>query len=196
VDRFEQISRTVRALAPVPEPELRAFFALGKPLELATDEPFCALGEKNHPIGFLHRGLVRFSVLTDKGDEVIKDFGTSGGFTVSYGSAVLGEPARVAVIAVEPCELTVWSWAEMRKLLDRDVTWERFARRVAELLYVRKERRELAFLLQSASERYAAASHELGPALIRIPQYQLASYLGIAPESLSRLRGKAKRAKP
>jgi CRP-like cAMP-binding protein len=188
VDRFQQLSRTVHALSPVPEDELRAFFALGRPLELAADEPFCALGERQHTIGFLHRGLVRYSVTTDDGDEVIKDFGVSGSFTVSYGSAVLGEPARVAVIAVEPCELTVWPWGELRKRLDGHPAWERFARRTAELLYVRKERRELAFLLHSATERYAAAAKELGPVLSRIPQYQLASYLGIAPESLSRLR--------
>lgn len=191
MERFEQVLRSVQALAPVPEPQVRAFFDTGRERTLVTDEAFCALGETRHPIGFIHRGLVRFSVLTDAGDEVIKDFGVSGHFTVSYGSAVQNEPARVAVIAVEPCELTVWSWVEMRKLLDVHPGWERFSRRVAELLYVRKERRELAFLLQSAGERYAAAAHELGPVLSRIPQFQLASYLGIAPESLSRLRSKA-----
>jgi CRP-like cAMP-binding protein len=119
---------------------------------------------------------------------VTKDFSPSGQFAVSFGSAVVGEPARVAVSAVDECEVTLWSWADLRRRFDGNLHWERFGRRVAELLYVRKERRELSFLLQSATERYAEAAKTFGPALVRIPQYQLASYLGIAPESLSRLR--------
>jgi CRP-like cAMP-binding protein len=193
VDRAAQITRYVRMFAPVPEGEIAALIAVGKPLTLAAGEAFCAPGTRDHRCGFLHRGLVRYHVITDSGEDVTKDFGPSGQFAVSFGSAVMGQPARVAVSAVEDCELTVWSWAELRARTEKSIEWERFARRAAEGLYVRKEQRELAFLLQSATERYAEAAKTFGPAIVRIPQYQLASYLGIAPESLSRLRRRLKR---
>jgi CRP-like cAMP-binding protein len=188
VDKVAQVVGMVNAIAPVPAAELRAFIATGTAVRLEPREYFCAPGERQHRIGFLHRGLVRYHVITDSGRDVTKDFSPSGQFTVSFGSAVMGEPARVAVSAVEECELTVWSWASMRAQLEQNPAWERFARRIAEWLYVRKEQRELSFLLQTATERYAEAAKTFGPAVVRIPQYQLASYLGIAPESLSRLR--------
>ncbi|HEY7957475.1 MAG: hypothetical protein ACHQ17_11990 [Polyangia bacterium] len=53
---------------------------------------------------------------------------------------------------------------------------------------MRKEDRELAFLLESAEERYQRMLAEFPPEASRIPQHLLASYLGVAPESLSRLK--------
>jgi CRP-like cAMP-binding protein len=51
-----------------------------------------------------------------------------------------------------------------------------------------KENRELAFLLTNPEERYEALLVEFASAVDRIPQHFLASYVGIAPESLSRLK--------
>jgi hypothetical protein len=63
----------------------------------------------------------------------------------------------VAISAVEDCALTVWPWVDFAATFERDVEWERMRRRFAEMLYVRKENRELAFLLQDAVARYKGA---------------------------------------
>ena len=94
------------------------------------------------------------------------------------------QSTSVAIVGV----LTVWPFARARELFDGSVEWERFGRRLAEMLYLRKERRELDFLLLDAAGRFEAVRRELGDAAARIPRHLLASYLGIAPESLSRLR--------
>ena len=59
---------------------------------------------------------------------------------------------------------------------------------VAELLYVRKEQRELSFLLLDAEARFRQMQEQFGTQADAIPQYFLASYLGVRPQSLSRLK--------
>src|SRR4051812_31884280 len=116
MDRGDQIrSFFTRLSAETPLDELNAFIAEGKPLEVSAGEYFCAPGERNHRVGFLHQGSVRFHVLTESGDDVTKDFSFAGSFVVSFGSAVRGQPAAVAVSAVEDCDFTVWPYARLQR---------------------------------------------------------------------------------
>jgi CRP-like cAMP-binding protein len=65
-------------------------------------------------------------------------------------------------------------------------------RKITELLYIRRTRQDLALLTKSADERYQDLI-KLQPDLVNnIPQKYLSSYLGITPETLSRLRNKAR----
>jgi hypothetical protein len=61
------------------------------------------------------------------------------------------------------------------------------------MLYVRKERREISFLLEDAETRYLEFLRSFPSDAGEIPQYQIASYLGIRPQSLSRLKKKFSR---
>jgi CRP-like cAMP-binding protein len=87
-----------------------------------------------------------------------------------------------------------WPWARFDKLCDEHPTLERAARRVTEALYVRKAEREHAMLALTAAERYAQWLSEHGAIDRRISRRHLASYLGMTPEHLSRLR--ARRIRP
>lgn len=134
-------------------------------------------------------------IVPTTGEDVTKDFGFTGSFAVSYGSAVTHQPARVAVTAVEDCAVTLWPYSAFDGMRSRHVEWQCVGRSVAELLYVRKENRELSFLLEDAKTRYERAQRELSPEFSRIPKHLLASYLGVTPESFSRLQRSAS-AKP
>lgn len=194
MDPVAKICRVLQQLAPeLPMEEVEEFARKGRPLPIADRGFFCAPGTRDHRLGFLHEGILRYHVLTPDGDDVTKDFSLPNSFAMSFGSAVRGLPAEVAISAVGACTLTVWPYSALEEQYGRSAAWERLGRHVAEMLYVRKERRELSFLLRSAQERYAEARETFGEALGQIPQHQLASYLGIAPETLSRLRRSAVR---
>jgi CRP-like cAMP-binding protein len=184
------IRRFIASLCEPPPEQLEALLLSGRVIELPAGAFFCAPGQVEHQLGFLHEGLARYHVLTEAGDDITKDFALPGRFTVSFGSAVQYRPAHVAVSTVTPCRLTVWPWTETRRFFEGHLEWQRMSRRIAEWLYVRKEQRELDLLSKSASERYMAARAELGESFGLLPRHLLASYLGIAPESLSRLRKK------
>ncbi len=188
-DYAMDIETAIRRFAAPPTAEVATFAAAGRRRDLAEGAEFCAVGQETHEVAFIHLGIVRYYVLLPDGEESTKDFGFAGSFTVSYGSAVMGQPAAVAIAAVTACRLSVWPFAAFTALYDRHAEWQKLGRRIAEMLYVRKERREMSFLLESAEERYAAMLRDF-PEAATIPQYYLASYLGIRPQSLSRLKKK------
>lgn len=185
----DQIRLYLRRFAAPPDDQVDAFIAAGRRQLLAKGTYLTAIGDIDLALAFLHSGIARYSVIVpDTGEEVTKDFTVAPVFAVSFGSAVRGEPARVAISAVEDCVVTRWPWPAMDAMLDRHPEWQKFRRKVAEWLYVRKEDRELAFLLTSPEERYDALLRDFASVIERIPQHLLASYVGIAPESLSRLK--------
>lgn len=190
----EIVAQIARFAAP-PDDQVAAFIAAGRPRRLRAGETFCALGQEAHELGFLHHGIARYYVILPDGEEATKDFSFAGDnpFIVSFGSAVLGRPAAVAIAAVTECRLTVWPYRLITALHDRHPEWQKFGRCAAEFLYARKERREIAFLLDSAETRYAAMLASFPPELRAVPQHQLASYLGIRPQSLSRLKKRVRR---
>ncbi len=187
------IEQLVLSLASPPPAQLREFLDQGRAITVSKGAFLCAPGETEHQLGFVHEGLLRYHVVTAEGLDATKDFAVPGSFAGSFGSAIRGAPAEVSVSAVESSRLTVWPFSSVRSLYAKHLEWERLGRRVAEMLYLRKERREIDFLLLDASGRCEAARRELGESFARIPRHLLASYLGIAPESLSRLRARTLR---
>jgi CRP-like cAMP-binding protein len=185
----EDIRSYLRRFAAPPEAQVDAFISAGRRRLLAKGAFFTETGDTNLELGFLHSGIVRYCVsVAASGEDVTKDFSAAPSFILSFASAVRDEPARVAICAVEECVLTHWPFRMFQELFDRDVEWQKLGRKVAEWLYIRKEDRELAFLLLTPEERYDALLAEFASVVDRIPQHLLASYVGIAPESLSRLR--------
>ena len=131
---------------------------------------------------------MRYFVTLPDGNESTKDFSFNSRFTLSFGSAAIQRPAQVAIAAVVRTELLVWPHQLLLDRYDSSIEWQKVGRRVAELLYVRKEQRELSFLLQDAEARFRQMHAQFGTQADAIPQYFLASYLGVRPQSLSRLQ--------
>jgi CRP-like cAMP-binding protein len=181
------IAEAIRRFAEPPADEIAALVAAGRPRLLHAGEDFCRIGQEKHEVAFIHEGVLRYYLLLPDGDSATKDFSFPGGFAVSYGSAVMDEPAAVGVAAVTPCKLTVWPYSAFDARYRRHPEWGLFGRRIAEMLYVRKERREISLLTETAEERRLGMLRAF-PQAAEIPQHFLASYLGIRPQSLSRLK--------
>jgi CRP-like cAMP-binding protein len=184
----EVIAQYFGRFATVQRQDIESFVVAGRLRHLAAGQPFCELGQRHHELGFIREGILRYHVTLADGEDATKDFSFAGTFAVSFGSASMGCPAEVAISAVVDTELRVWPYETLLALYESGPEWQRLGRRVAELLYVRKERRELSFLLEDAETRYRRLHEQLGQGIHAIPQYHLASYLGIRPPSLSRLR--------
>jgi CRP-like cAMP-binding protein len=72
-------------------------------------------------------------------------------------------------------------------LADRDLAWSRMVRNALMIFAERKERRERQFLTMSAEARYRLLREEEPHLAARVPQKDLASYLGVTPVGLSRI---------
>jgi CRP-like cAMP-binding protein len=187
-EAIASIAATLGRLADLPLADIEQLVAKGRSHVLDPGQSFCHLEQTAHEVGYIQVGIVRYFTILPDGTESTKDFSFKGNFTVSFGSAALQRPAEVAIDAVVRTELLVWPYQTLIDLYDSNMEWQKVGRRIAELLYVRKEQRELSFLLLDAEARYRQMLAQFGAQAEAIPQYFLASYLGIQPQSLSRLR--------
>ncbi len=97
------------------------------------------------------------------------------------------ELSAYTIEAMEDAVVIEIAYDLLEELMDRSHMWEQFVRKSVERLYIRKEARERELLYLSAMERYRAFLLKYPGMDKRIPQYHIASYLGISPVSLSRL---------
>ena len=141
---------------------------------------------------FINRGLVRFFYSTEDGKEFNKHFAMEHGFAGSFHSLLLNEPCGFFIQALEKTETIVLPNRVLHEFYDRHACWERIGRINAEWLALIKEAREKELLLDSLEVRYRRFLKEFPGLLNRIPQYHIASYLGVTDVALSRIRKKIK----
>ena len=190
----DQIENYIGRFARPPAGQVADFIASARRSVVPRGGFLVNLGDTTHPLFFIHSGTIRYMmILPESGGDVTKDFSVGPTFAVSFGSAVSGQPARVGIAAVTDCVVSVWPFRRLTALYDADPEWQKLGRVLAERLYVRKEDREIAFLTQTAEQRYAALTRTFPDLIAQVPQRHLASYLGITPESLSRLKARLAR---
>lgn len=143
---------------------------------------------------YIERGLFRYYLL-HKGCDYTKDFAleTQNPFCTAYTSLMLQKPSEIWIEALENSEVWSWNKEDVLPLFHDHPAWLRFAKAMVDRMYFRKERREIAFLKCSPSERYKQFRTEFPELLQRVSQYHVATYLGITPESLSRIRKRISR---
>jgi serine/threonine-protein kinase len=145
-------------------------------------------GEVTGHGGFVTRGLFRTYAVDANGNESIIRFSPEGAWIGDLQSATTGAPTDLFVDAIEPSEALVFTMPSFERLLAADPEQGRDFRMGLQRSRAVMERRVAMALHSTAEERYTdfVARH---PALaIRVPQRMLASYLGMAPETLSRVR--------
>jgi CRP-like cAMP-binding protein len=171
---------------PSPE-EWKAFYSCFRVRVIEKNQLYFQAGQVAAHLAFVAKGCFRMYYMID-GEERCKDFQSEGQFTGSLYSALSGNPALFSVAAIETSEILEIPIAELQRLYDKYKVWERFGRLYLEQAFLYKEKREAAFINELASERYQNFIKEHPGWAQRIPQKYIASYLGIKPESLSRIR--------
>jgi CRP-like cAMP-binding protein len=181
-----QINRVV----PVPTEEWERFSSLTSYRRITKNSHFAQANEPISEIGFCVNGLFRLYYTTADGNEFNKNFCASGDFVTCYSALLQHVPAYFSIQALADSSLITIAYADFEALRPRHLCWEQLGRLVAEMLYLNKETRERELLLLSAEERYRLFMQRFGELCEQIPLYHAASYLGITPVALSRIRRK------
>ena len=177
------------ALVPLPAEEWEFCRARTTIRDFARGEPLLRQGERVDWLGFLLGGLARIH-RTEDAREVTLGFDCEGRFVGAFDAYTSREPARYAIEALEPCRLARFDRAFFDVLAARHAVWRELSARIAERELVHKIDKELRIRTRSAEQRYAELVRSGSFLVHRVPQYHLASYLGIAPETLSRIRAR------
>lgn len=143
--------------------------------------------DEAHPFIYVVRqGLLKLTYLNEHGNEWTKSLVAERQFFASLAALRSGK-ASFSVCAIEGCVLERMPFRVVEQLADRDLAWSRVVRHALMIFAERKERRERQFLTMSAEARYRLLLQEEPHLAGRVPQKELASYLGVTPVGLSRI---------
>jgi CRP-like cAMP-binding protein len=143
--------------------------------------------DEAHPFLYVVRqGLLKLTYLNEHGDEWTKSLVAEGQFFASL-SALRSGLTSFSACAIEASLLERIPFRLIEQLADRDLAWSRMVRNALMIFAERKERRERQFLTMSAEARYRLLLEEEPHLAARVPQKDLASYLGVTPVGLSRI---------
>jgi len=145
-------------------------------------------GEVCKYLTFVAKGLLRTYNVDEKGDEHMSIFGWEGWWVSDFNSFLSGEPAMFNIDAIEESEVLMITLANYEALTLAVPIMDRYFRILYQNSLVTKERRLMSSISHSAEEKYVALLESNPQIIERIPQNLIASYLGIAPETLSRIK--------
>jgi CRP-like cAMP-binding protein len=185
----EELRRYLELVVPHEEEAWQAMRSILKAKHLGRHEHFLVQGGICRHLGFITEGYVRLYYLVGD-EEITKDFNFENEFCGSYASFISEQPARFNVMAMEPVRLYPIPRNILLMLYETYSCWQKLGRINMERMFVKKEQREASFLLDSPEKRYEKLVKESPKWIQRIPLKYLASYLGMAPETLSRIRKK------
>jgi len=172
------------------EEEMELFTSLFSEKNLKKNDYFATEGEYASKLAFRVSGIVRAFYRNSEGSDYNKTFFSKNGFVGAYSSLITNQINQINIQCLTDCTLFIADFSEMKKLYDTKPKIERLARILAEHFFVLKEKREIELVTLDASERYEIFQKEHPNLENLIPQYQIASYLGITPTQLSRIRAK------
>lgn len=148
-------------------------------------------GEVPISFSFVHKGLFRSFITDENGKEYNKIFFDEGTFAGTMAALLNSTPSQFTVEALEPSSILEIDFSGYRQLLLEKEDLKLFQIHYLEKNWlIAKEAREVAIVQENATQRYRRFLQEYPFLERRLPQYHIASHLGITPTQLSRIRKK------
>ncbi len=139
---------------------------------------------------YVLEGAFRAFVIADEGQDHTINFAVDDWWITDYNSYIFQQPASMFVVALEDSIILQITFEKEQELKQTNHKFETFFRCIAERGLAFQQRRIMSNLTQSAEERYENYVSKYPQIANRVPQYSLASYLGMTTEFLSRIRNK------
>ena len=186
-DEYTPLRKFAQQLMEFSETEWRAHRDLLTRRFLKKGEFLSQAGEISNYVSFINRGSLRVYMEINE-QEISKHFFFDHEYASDYASFLTRTAGLLNIKALEDTELMELSYENVQMLYERYPVWQKYGRLIAEKLYIQVASRTQELLLRTPEEMYIRLIEAQSPIIARIPQHYIASYLGIQPESLSRIR--------
>lgn len=186
-DAFADLAGLLQGIASLPDSELAWLRQHGRERGFAAAEALIDVGARPSHFWFLASGFVRFFYVTASGREYNKAFARPGEIVAPLSAMLSGAPNGFVIAAITPVRVIAFPVSLLPELYERHPGWERVGRVLAEQMAVRKEARERELLLETALVRFGRFAERYPELVEWIPQRQIASYIGVTEQALSRL---------
>ncbi len=187
---MEKLINFLNQICPLSKQTLDSIVPLFISDRLMKGEYFVREGVIANEIAFLEHGVVRAFYSNEQGKEYNKTFFTGPAIIGSYASLISKKKNRLPQQALTECSIWRINYDQIERLAENNYELERLRRTIAEKFFVENEKKQLEMALLEAKERYTIFRKEYPGLEDIIPQYQIASYLGISSTQLSRIRQK------
>lgn len=145
------------------------------------------MGAVENYLSFIAEGIVRFYIPQEESD-ITFGFLFENEFVTAYDSFITRTPSPYQIEALTDTTLWRISFNDLQEVYDTTKSGNLIGRRMAENMFLIKSKREISFLNKTAEERYLDLFLERPKLLKQIPLKYIASYIGVTPQALSRIR--------
>ncbi|MGZ5285529.1 MAG: Crp/Fnr family transcriptional regulator [Flavisolibacter sp.] len=159
-----------------------------KPKKIRKKQYLLQEGDVCRYVAFVEKGMLRMYSIDEKSNEHIVQFAFEGWWMADQYSLLTGEPSTFSIEAMEDSELLLLSRQAEEEMLSKIPKFEKYFRLLLQNNLIATQRRLTRTLTQTAEQRYTDLIHSCPSIPQRVPQHMMASFLGITPETLSRIR--------
>jgi CRP-like cAMP-binding protein len=185
---LDAISTAFKHIAPMQDSDMELLPSILQTQTIKKYDYLLKEGEVCRNVSFLVSGLFRMYYIDFKGNEINYSFDDKNHFLVDFQSFITQQPSHFYWQAMQDSELLVLSYPQIQQAYALSLAWNNFGRLIAEHVYIQMHERVEMLLFMSPEERYLHLLHTQPQLFSQFSLFHLSSYLGIKPESLSRLR--------
>ena len=160
------------------------------PKKLRKKQYLLQEGDVCKHICVVEKGALKAYVVDEKGDEHITAFALEGWTIADLSSFIKQEPATLNIDALENCELVLISNSAHADLLTKMPKYETYFRILITDAYIALQQRTINMISLPLEERYTTFTKMCQNIFQRVPQHMIASFMGLSPETLSRVRSR------
>lgn len=184
---YEQVTNHIAKIINLDKDEIQHFIGKLQLKQFGKKEMVLQEGSVCRHTHFINKGCLRYFYNVD-GQENTGQFFFENSWYTDYESYISGKPSRQNIETLEKSELILLAKTDLHQLFIDIPKFEKFGRIMAENAFLGLRYRNEMLTNQTAEERYLNLITERPKVFERIPQHYIASYLGIKPPSLSRIR--------
>ena len=182
-----QIIQSIKSIVALNEDEERAFANILTTKQFKKKEFLLQEGKICSNVSFVNNGCMRLFYNVDGVENTIQFFFGDSWYT-DYASFLTGQPTIENMQALEPCEVVQFKKDDLYKLFNQFPVFEKVGRVMAENAFLSLSQLNQMLTNEEPQQRYLNLMKQRPDVVERIPQHYIASYLGVKPESLSRIR--------
>ncbi len=188
VEEHRQILAHISRYISLSAAEEAQFTARLKPQTFKKGSFLLEAGQRCNRQFFIAKGCVRTFFINQKAEEHIIQFGVENWWAADLNSYINGTPADYHIQALEDCEVLILTQEAVETLYKTIPPFERFFRIIIQKAYVAAQQRIVATISKTAEERYADFLVKYPTLPQRVPQYMIASHIGVTPEFFSKMK--------
>jgi CRP-like cAMP-binding protein len=186
---YELFFKKFREKVPLTSDEEGRIKAYLTPKKIRKKQYLLQEGDVCKSMAFVEKGLLREYLVDDAGEHIIQ-FALEGWTIADLLSFLTSEPTAYNIDAIEDSELILISKTAHETLLQTEPKYETYMRLLMTNAYVALQRRITSFISDPVEDQYKRFTRMYPDIVQRVPQHMIASYMGLTPETLSRVRKK------